>query len=65
MNLLLLIGQVALAAWSIVAWLAFRRLNGLSRWRSLAALALAALFAVPIIAVLVLVQNAIGWASRE
>jgi hypothetical protein len=57
---IMIVGQIGLLVWSLAAWSAFRQLNGVSGWRSLAALAIASVLAVPILAVLVFVTNAIG-----
>ena len=56
--LILVVGNLLMFVWWLAAWGAFRELNGLSKWRSFAAMMIAGLLAWPIVAVLFFVRSA-------
>ena len=55
-----LFGFGVLFIWSIIAWGAYRELNGLSRWRSLAALVISGVLEIPSLAVLIVIAVSIS-----
>ena len=56
--LILVAGFFLLAMWCLIAWGAYRQLNGLSKWRSFVALIISGLLAWPIAAVVFFIDSA-------
>lgn len=54
------VGMIIITVWSIVAWGAYRELNGVSKWRSILALIVTGILSWPIAAILYFVSSAIN-----
>ena len=54
------VGFLVISAWGMVAWGAYRQLNGLSKLRSFAAMLIAGILSWPVLAIVLIVGSAVS-----